>query len=514
MKTAIIIGAGPAGLTAAYELLARTDILPIVLEEDPLYVGGISKTSQYKGNRIDLGGHRFFSKSDRVMEWWLSILPLEAHEAGRFAYQGAETLVPAGGSLDSRQTDDVMLVRNRLTRIYYDKKFFDYPITLSFDTLRKLGPVKLLKIGSTYAWRRLFPRKPEASLEDFFINRFGDELYRTFFKSYTEKVWGMPCDEISPEWGAQRIKGLSISVVVIHALARPFRRSSITQKGVETSLIERFMYPKYGPGHLWEIVARKIKERGGEIHHGETVVRVQVRDGRAMGVVARASDGSERAYEADYVFSTMPVRDLCVALGIDAHDPVRAVSDNLAYREFITAGLLIKKTDAPISKLSDTWIYIHEPDVDMGRIQFFNNWSPYLVADPEHTVWVGLEYFCNEGDALWRMSDDDFLRKARRELAQIGLAREEDIIDGTVLRQLKAYTAYTGSYGRFGEVRVHLDSIVNLFPIGRNGMHRYNNQDHSMLAAMTAVDNVVAGRIDKTNLWEINAEQEYHEEKK
>jgi len=508
-KVAVIIGAGPAGLTAAYELLVRTGIHPIVLEADPTYVGGISRTVQYKGNRIDIGGHRFFSKSDRVMEWWFSMLPPERSDADTLTYQGKTTPFSSQGDL-SAEADDVLLVRPRQTRIFYDKKFFDYPITLSLDTLRKLGFIKLVKIGVTYFYRQVFPRR-EVSLEDFFINRFGDELYRTFFKSYTEKVWGAACRDISPEWGAQRVKGLSVSSVLKHALMKPFRRRTLSQKTTETSLIEQFLYPKYGPGHLWEVVAKKVRTLGGDIRMGETVVRVVLKDGRATKVVTQTADGIEHTYDADYVFSTMPIRDLGVALDIPS--TVREVSDHLVYREFMTAGLLLKKTDSVISRLQDTWIYIHEPDVDLGRIQFFNNWSPYLVADPEHTVWIGLEYFCNEGDALWTLPDEEFLRKAVNELVHIGLANREDILDGTVLRQVKAYTSYVGSYDRFPEVREYLDTIPNLFPMGRNGMHRYNNQDHSMLVAMVAVDNLVEGREDKSNLWDVNTEKEYHEEK-
>jgi protoporphyrinogen oxidase len=510
-RTAVIIGAGPAGLTAAYELLTRTDIHPIILEADPDYVGGISRTVQYKGNRIDIGGHRFFSKSDRVMNWWFEQLPVEKNTTDELTYQGRKIYFENEGAVDGVDTEDVLLVRPRKTRIYYDGNFFEYPITLSFDTLKKLGLVKLLKIGVTYTWVRVFPRKPEVSLEDFFINRFGNELYLTFFKSYTEKVWGEPCTVITAEWGAQRVKGLSVTKVLMNALTKPFRNSSIRQKEVETSLIERFLYPKRGPGQLWETVAKKIRDKGGELYMGESAVRLTSKDGKVISVVSRNSDGVEHTYSADFVFSTMPINELGAALGMTG--AVRDVSDALKYREFITAGLLLKRTDSPVSTLTDTWIYIHEPSVDVGRIQFFNNWSPYLVADSENTIWIGMEYFCNEGDELWMIPDDEFLQKAASELERLGLGRVEDVIDGTVIRQKKAYTSYTGSYERFPEVRAHLDSIPNLFPIGRNGMHRYNNQDHSMLVAMAAVDNIIEGRIDKSNLWDVNVEQEYHEEK-
>lgn len=497
-KTAIIIGAGPAGLTAAYELLTRTDIKPIVLEADKTYVGGISKTVEYRGNRIDIGGHRFFSKSDRVMRWWFSMLP---------------------PSLDPEQTDDVMLVRDRLSRIYYDKTFFPYPVTLSTDVLRKLGFVKVAKIGATYGYRRLFPIRPEGNLEEFFLNRFGDELYKTFFRSYTEKVWGKPCREISAEWGAQRIKGLSITEVLRHGLKKLFgkRESDLGQKGTETSLIERFFYPKFGPGHMWETVAKRIREKGGEIRLGTSVTRIETDGGRVTGVVAQGSDGEIRL-EGEYVFSTMPIRDLIAGMGDVVPPEVKRVAHGLEYRDFITVGLLLKKLAVEDSathehRVSDNWIYIHDPDVLVGRLQIFNNWSPYLVQHREN-VWMGLEYFCNEGDSLWRMSDEEMIALGKAELKKIGIIDPADVLDGTVIHERKTYPAYFGTYNEFDKIRTFVDSYKNLFLIGRNGMHRYNNQDHSMLTAMTAVDNILAGVMDKTNLWSVNTEREYHEEKK
>lgn len=508
-KTAIIVGAGPAGLTAAYELLTRTDIHPLVLEKDPKYVGGIARTIQYKGNRMDIGGHRFFSKSDRVTNWWLSMLPLEKGAEGQsIAYRGKIGQVPHSEMVGTG--DRVMLLRPRLSRMHYTKKFFDYPVTLSYQTLRKLGPVKIVNIGVTYLFRKFFPRKPERSLEDFYINRFGDELYKTFFRSYTEKLWGMSCDKISPEWGAQRVKGLSITVVILNALSK-LLPSLHAKKKVETSLIEQFLYPKFGPGHLWETVRDEVIARGGEVRMGYTVERIEREGNRVVAVVVRGPEGVVRL-EADYVFSTMPVSELIG--GMDAvPQVVSEVARDLPYRDFITVGVLAKKLALGDGSIPDTWIYIHEPSVTMCRIQFFNNWSPHLVADPTKQ-WFGLEYIISTKDALWQKSDEEVKKYAREELQRLDLVKDEDIEDMTVVRMEKTYPAYFGTYESFDQVRDFLNTIENLYPIGRNGMHRYNNQDHSMLVAMVAVDNILEGRTDKQNLWEVNAEQEYHEEKK
>jgi protoporphyrinogen oxidase len=520
-RTAIIIGAGPAGLTAAYELLTRTDIKPIVIEMSD-HLGGISRTFNYKGNRIDIGGHRFFSKSDRVMEWWAKHLKFEeASTPGvRITYQGKSREVDLSNAAASPDNDAVMLVRERKSRIYFLRKFFDYPISLSADTIRKLGLVRTAGIGLSYMRRALFPLKEQKNLEQFFINRFGERLYRTFFKSYTEKVWGVSCTEIDAEWGAQRIKELSVWKTIKHHLAKQFRtkNNDVAQKQVETSLIERFLYPKFGPGQMWEEVARKVRQMGGEIVMEHSVQQIHARGQRVVGVTAADSNGKLHRFDGDYFFSTMPVQQLIGSLDSPVPANVREVSDGLMYRDFITVGLLLK--DLKIKEQSangtdlvrDNWIYIQEPDVFAGRLQIFNNWSPWMVSDPEK-VWVGVEYFCNEGDALWTRSDDGLKRLAVEELAKIDIIEEQALLDSVVLRMPKAYPAYFGTYARFGEIREFLDGIDNLFLVGRNGMHRYNNQDHSMLTAMAAVDNIIAGRRDKENLWELNTEMEYHEER-
>ncbi|WP_213805569.1 NAD(P)/FAD-dependent oxidoreductase [Granulicella sp. dw_53] len=567
-QIAVIIGAGPAGLTAALELLRRTDVKPIVLEASD-EIGGISRTIRYKGNRMDIGGHRFFSKSDRVMQWWMDLIPPdvapdeETHVA-EISYQGKKRVVAVPARLEQEpvlrgigpiviQTDTdeidvegevhpeehghtetivvaepvdpdlVMLIRPRKSRIYYLRKFFDYPITLTATTLGNLGVVRTIQVGTSYLKSRVSQITPEKSLEDFLINRFGRQLYLTFFKSYTEKVWGTPCDEISAEWGAQRIKGLSLTTAVKHFVKKTFARKpklgatkDVSQKGTDTSLIERFMYPKFGPGQLWEHVAGLVCEGGGEIHMGWKVDAIHCDGLRVVSIEASNAAGERQTFEGDYFFSTMPMRELIRAIDAPVPPNVREVSEGLQYRDFITVGLLadrLKVQEADGGLLKDTWIYVQEPDVLLGRLQIFNNWSPYLVEDPSK-VWIGLEYFCYETDDLWKMQDDDLKRFAIAEVAKIGILNAEDVSDGHVVRVPKTYPAYFGTYDRFEELRQFTDSFENLFLVGRNGMHKYNNQDHSMLTAMTVVDGIVAGHVEKSLLWDINTEQEYHEEKK
>ncbi len=563
-KRAIIIGAGPAGLTAALEMLRRTGIKPVVLEASD-EIGGISRTIRYKGNRMDIGGHRFFSKSDRVMQWWMDLMPPEVDEsATEISYHGQRRVVavpahveqepPLRGmgpkavviETDTDETDAdgvehpeahghtetvvvgapvdrdlVMLIRPRKSRIYYLRKFFDYPIKLTGTTLTNLGAARTVRVGVSYFQSRLKQIAPEKSLEDFLINRFGRELYLTFFKSYTEKVWGTPCDQISAEWGAQRIKGLSLTTAVKHFVKKTFARRSkntgdVAQKGTDTSLIERFMYPKFGPGQLWEHAANLVTQMGGEIHMGWRVETIHSDGKMVSGVTAVNEAGTRQKFEGDYFLSTMPMRELVNALDCAVPANVREVSDGLQYRDFITVGLLcgrlkVKEPDGGL--LKDTWIYVQEPDVLLGRLQIFNNWSPYLVSDPAK-VWIGLEYFCYDTDDLWKMEDEDLKKFAVAEVAKIGILEADAVTDAHVVRVPKTYPAYFGTYDRFDELRTFTDGFENLFLVGRNGMHKYNNQDHSMLTAMTVVDGLCAGKVDKAALWGINTEQEYHEEKK
>ena len=521
-KRAVIIGAGPAGLTAAYELLDKTDIKPIIFEKSN-DIGGLSKTVNYKGNRIDLGGHRFFSKSDRVMQWWKKIMPVQGFPARDDLVPGRTTaLSPAPDAPDPEETDKVFLVRNRLSRIFFRGKFFDYPISLSRGTLANFGLLKVAGIAQSYLKAKIFPIKHEKSLEDFFINRFGRELYLAFFKDYTEKVWGVPCSAISAEWGAQRIKGLSMSRAILHAVKKLAARDpSLAQKDMETSLIGRFLYPKYGPGQLWEEVANIVISKGGEIHRNCEIVKMTCQGETVAGVQTKNTVTGEITSQAgEYFFSSMPVANLIKVLDAKIPEDVVRTARGLVYRDFITVGLLLRrlKTSSAAGRktinsiISDNWIYIQEQGVKVGRLQIFNNWSPYMVKDAD-TVWVGLEYFCNEGDALWTKPDDKLVTFAVDELAKIDMIEKDAVLDSVVIRVEKAYPAYFGSYDDFQTIRNFIDRFANLFLIGRNGMHRYNNADHSMLTAMAAVENIMNNITTKDNIWSVNTEEEYHEKK-
>ncbi len=512
----VIVGAGPAGLTAALELVRSGRMTPLVLEASDT-VGGISRTVEYKGNRMDIGGHRFFSKSAWVMKWWREILPIAADAPQvQIAYQGQTATVATDRA--AGESGRVMLVRDRLSRIYFLRKYFDYPIKLNATTLANLGPVRLVRIGFSYAWSMLFPRRTIRSLEDFLVSRFGGELYRTFFKDYTEKVWGVPCDRISAEWGAQRIKGLSIVEALRHALRQRLgiRAGKDTTK---TSLIEHFLYPRLGPGQLWQEVARRVIEGGGEIRFGQIVHGMRHDAGRVTAVVTADSAGTITELRADHVISTMPVKDLIAGMQPVPPAEIGRIAAALPYRDFLTVGLLVSRMRAnPQSRSADArnmppdnWIYIQERDVRIGRLQVFNNWSPDLVAD-SGKVWLGLEYFCEEGDDLWRQDDAAMIEFAACELEKIGMIDRAEVLDGTVIRVPKTYPAYFGAYEEFPRVREWLDEIANLYLVGRNGMHRYNNQDHSMLTAKLAVEAILDGTVGKAEIWAVNIDDDYHEE--
>jgi len=455
-KTALIIGAGPAGLTAAYELLKHTDIKPVVLEETP-FIGGISRTAEYNGNRMDIGGHRFFTKDKLVQQIWDEVYP-------------------------------EMLTRQRSSRIYYLRKFFAYPVTLNMQTLKNMGLGRTIKVGFGYATTLVYKRK-ETNLENFYINRFGKPLYGMFFEKYTEKLWGRHPSQIDPSWGAQRVKGLSIIKLLTNALG--------LAKKKETSLIDEFKYPKHGPGEYFECLAEKVTEMGGEIRFNEKVDKITL-DGNKITSV--------NGTEYDYIFSSMPINDLVASMN-DVPIQMQEIAKGLPYRDFITVGLLLKGVKI---EAIDNWIYIQEPDVKLGRLQIFNNWSPYLVKD-ESKLWIGLEYFCTEGDEMWEMGDKDFITMAIGELEKIGVIDSADVLDATRINVKKAYPAYFDSYDEFPKLREWLGTIDNLFCIGRNGQHRYNNMDHSMRTAIEAV-RVITDGAPKSKVWEVNTEEEYHEE--
>ena len=517
-KTAVIIGAGPAGLTAALELLRQTDVKPVVLEENS-FVGGISRTVNNEGNRMDIGGHRFFSKNKEVMDWWMDMMPVQGAPALDDILLGREKELVPGGP-DPEKDDRVMLVRDRVSRIFFLRHFFDYPISIKWSTFAGMGLWNTIKVAWGYL-KSTVHKLPETSLENFYINRFGRPLYEMFFEDYTEKVWGVHPSKIGADWGSQRVKGLSVMSILKDVLTRPFRRKEIDQQKVETSLIERFIYPKYGPGQLWETVASEVEKGGGEVRLSTKVSGIIVNDGRAEGVEVETVNGKE-TIPCDYLFSSMPIKDLVASVkGVDIPDDVSAIAGGLPYRDFITVGVLVSKLKITNGtkiktyegRVPDTWIYIQERDVKVGRLQIFNNWSPYMVGDYKDTMYVGMEYFCDEGDELWNQSDGDFVEMALAELEKIGVADRKDVIKADRIKVKKAYPAYFGTYKEIGKVQDWLDGFSNLFCIGRNGQHRYNNMDHSMLTAMEAVRCVKDNVTTKDNVWKVNTEKEYHESK-
>jgi protoporphyrinogen oxidase len=451
------------------EFLKSGTAHPIVLEASGV-AGGISRTAEHHGNHIDIGGHRFFSKSQIVMDAWKEICP-------------------------------DMLTRSRLSRILYERKFYDYPVQLNANTIANLGLSRMAKIGMSYLKASALQRKPEKNLEDFMVNRFGVELYKTFFRDYTEKVWGLPCNQISADWGAQRIKGLSIAKTIAHALGK---------KSKETSLIDHFLYPKQGPGELWTRAAEQVVAKGGEIRYNCKVNKFVIDNNRVNELICETPDGEVRL-TGDIVLSSMPIKDLALGLGSAIPEAERKIAEGLVYRDFMTVGFLFDALQ--IGKVQDNWIYVQESDVKVGRLQIFNNWSPHMVADPSK-IWMGLEYFVNEGDSLWSMPDADFAQFAAAELEKIGVAKASGVLDSFVLRVPKAYPAYFGTYTQFGALRKYLDTIQNLYLMGRNGMHRYNNMDHSMLSAIEAARLAASGSQDRAPIWSVNAEDDYHEEGK
>lgn len=511
MKNVLIIGAGPAGLTAAYTLLKSTDEFSVTILEEEDKIGGISRTEKYKGNRIDIGGHRFFSKNPEIMALWREILMPQGAPAKDDAVLGRKHTYT--GTADPEKDDNVFLTRTRVSRIYYRRKFFDYPISLKPRTFINMGFGGTMKAGFGYL-RSIFCKLPEDSLENFYVNRFGRPLYEMFFEDYTEKVWGVHPTKISADWGAQRVKGLSVGAVLKNAMTKPFRKND---GKVETSLIEEFYYPKYGPGQLWERMSELDVEMGAKLLMNTCVTRVNAEDGAVRSVTVKAADG-EHDIPCDYLISSMAIKDLINALP-EPPANIHRIANELPYRDFITVGLLmnklelVNKTKMPTinNNVPDCWIYIQDRGVKLGRLQIFNNWSPYMVDDMNRHIWVGLEYFCNEGDEMWTSPDEKFIDFAIGELESIGVIKRQNIADSFMTRVKKAYPAYFGSYAEFDKVREYLDGYENLFCVGRNGQHRYNNMDHSMMTAVIAAKNIVSGINDKSSVWNVNTEKEYHE---
>jgi protoporphyrinogen oxidase len=470
--TVVCVGAGPAGLTAAY-LLTQAGAQVTVLEQDPVYVGGISRTATYKGFAFDIGGHRFFSKSEEVEALWSEIL------------------------------GDDFLERPRKSRIYYRHKLFDYPLK-AFDALSKLGIFEAVHCVASYGMARVFPNKNPRNFEEWVVDKFGRRLFEIFFRTYTEKVWGMACTEISADWAAQRIKGLSLSKAILHSL-RPAKAAQPRDKIIKT-LIDHFRYPRRGPGMLWEVATDKIRAQGGVVSLGQSVTSLVRREG-GWTVTARAADGTQTVHECDHVISTMPMRELAVALQPALPAAAAEAAKALRYRDFLVVALIIKDKNL----FDDNWIYIHDPGVKVGRIQNFKSWSPEMVPDAALNCY-GLEYFCFEGDGLWTADDADLVKQASAELLQLGLVQAEDIVEGTVVRQPKAYPVYDADY------QTHVDTIrtelaahyPGLHLVGRNGMHKYNNQDHAMMTAMLTVKNILAGAL-LYDVWQVNQDAEYHE---
>jgi protoporphyrinogen oxidase len=471
---AVIVGAGPAGLTAAYEL-SKQGVPVVVLENDPEYVGGISRTVNYKGFRFDIGGHRFFSKSRDVEDLWTEI---------------------AGPDL---------LQRPRSSRIYYGGQFYNYPLK-PFEALSKLGILESVRCVLSFLFARLHPRRHVKSFEDWVINQFGERLFRIFFKTYTEKVWGMSCEEISADWAAQRIKGLSLASAIKHALLS--KRKPTNRSQVVKTLIDTFRYPRLGPGMMWERCAQKIRKHGGAVLLGRKVTGCHFDPSSKLWLITcRRGDGHIEEYQCEHLISSMPIRELVSQLAPQLPQAAIEAARSLRYRDFLTVGLIVRDRD----RFADNWIYIHDPNVKVGRVQNYKSWSPEMVPDPELCSY-GLEYFCFEGDGLWTAPDRDLIELAKNEIQKVNLATTSDVVDGCVIRQPKAYPVYDDTYQR--HVDTIREALAENFPslhlVGRNGMHKYNNQDHAMMTAMLTAKNILAGEC-RYDVWAVNQDAEYHE---
>ena len=514
MKKVIVIGAGPAGITAAYELLKKSKSYDVVILEENNAIGGISRTVQHNGNRMDIGGHRFFSKDEEVNKWWNNLMPLQGKPSFDDILTGREPELNSKGP--NPETDDVvMLKRRRVSRIFYKHKFFDYPVKMNFNTVINMGLFTTAIAGFSYLWS-VIRKLPETSLENFYINRFGRKLYSMFFEGYTEKLWGRHPRDISADWGAQRVKGLSIIAILKDIIGKLLPAQN---RKVETSLIEEFSYPKFGPGQLWETAAEKIEEMGGKIVKNAKVTAFETVNNKILSVIY-LKDGKKIKQDADIIISSMPLKDLVAGIN-NTPQNIAEIAQGLPYRDFVTVGLLLSKlcleNKTNIKTLNniipDCWIYVQDTGVKLGRIQIFNNWSPYLVAKPEEKIWIGLEYFCKEGDKYWNMSDEEWQKFAANELVKMKVISAEDIEDAHVERVKKAYPAYFDTYKDIDKLITWLNGFENLYCIGRNGQHRYNNMDHSMATAFAAVKHILGKTSDKKAIWDINTEKSYHESK-
>lgn len=517
MKNILIIGAGPAGLTAAYELLSKSsDACNVYVYEESNCIGGISKTVYHNGNRMDMGGHRFFSKDSNVNLWWEKMMPLQGSPSYDDILLDREVTLSSGGP-DPQETDRVMLTRHRVSRIFFDDKFYDYPISLKPETFKNMGLFTTIKVGISYLISMVH-KLPEDNLENFYINRFGKELYSMFFEYYTENLWGRHPSEIDASWGSQRVKGLSIAAILKDIFGKLFK---VSGRKVETSLIEEFKYPKLGPGQLWEVTANEIEKLGGKIIMNAKVVGLNKTDDNHISSITYIKDGIEYQQEADIVISSMPLKDLVGGMN-DVPETEASIARGLPYRDYMTLGVLVPriklenktKLKTVSNIVPDCWVYVQDRRVKMGRFQVYNNWSPYMIKDIENTVWLGLEYFTNEGDELWNMSEEEFSALGTEEMIRIGLIDSADeVLDTHMEKVKKAYPAYFDTYDNIDILIDYLKGIDNLYCVGRNGQHRYNNIDHSMVTSFEAVNNIITGRKDKSNIWNVNTEQEYHESK-
>ncbi len=513
MQRVIIIGAGPAGLTAAYKLIKeRKNEYEIIILESSKQVGGISKTINFESNYMDLGGHRFFTKNKEIFDIWTEFLDLQGYPAYDDKVLNREEKYFPNGK-DPEKKDDIFLIRNRVSRIYYLKKFFDYPVTLKYETLKNMGLKKTIQAGFSYL-KTIFIKKEETNLENFYCNRFGFKLYKMFFYEYTKKLWGTEPREIDASWGLQRVKGLSIAKVLKKGFCNFFH---LNNHEIETSLIEKFYYPKYGPGEFYERMATYLEKNGVKIYFNHEVIQINKNASNLKSVVCQV-DKERKIIKGDIFISSMPLKDLILSMN-NVPNKVSKIAKGLPYRDFITIGLLVKKlkihNETKIKTINnippDCWIYVQEKNIKLGRIQIFNNWSPYLVQNLEDTVWLGLEYFCQENDDFWNKSDLEIQEFAVSELIKMDIINKDDILKFHVERVKKAYPAYFGTYKDIKKAINYVSKLTNLYCIGRNGQHRYNNMDHSMLTGLKAAECILENKNLKEELFNINTEAEYHE---